>query len=136
MIIWMSGELQADIGDACAAAQNEMEHVMNLALKGTDYSGGQIVKWALIPTILNSRFLKSTGYAEIRKYHKKRRVIEFRLRIDHDSFKAADDAGKRRLIFEMILRSIEEARQMKIPAFDFDRFAADLKDIGAKQGWM
>ncbi len=114
-----------------------MEDVVNVALKGRDYgSGGQIVVWALIPTILNPHFLESTGYQEIRKYHKKRRVIEFSLRIDHATFKAADDAGRRKHIFAMVLRSVEEARAMKnLPPFDFQRFEADLLQIGRQHGW-
>lgn len=135
MTIWMSGELQADVGDSCAAAQNGIERVINNVINKRDYGAG-VVEWALIPTILNPQFEKSTGYAEIRRYWRAKRETEFRLRIDHARFKAADDAGKRRLIFEMILRSVNEARAMKIPAFDLDRFAADLKDIGAEHGWM
>ena len=131
----MSGELQADIGEACAAAQNEMEPIINAAIKECDY-GASITEWALIPTILSPRFEKSTGYTEIKRYWRKKRETEFRLRIDHATFKAADDAGKRRLLFAMILRSVAEARQMRIPAFDLDRFAHDLRRIGIEHGWM
>lgn len=136
MIIWMSGELQADVGEAYRIISRELERVINAPLKGIDYSVGQIVKWALIPIILSPRTERSTGYAEVRKYHRKRRVIEFRLKIDHAPFKAADDLGKRRMIFAMILRSVEEARSMKLPPFDFDRFYHDLSEIGAKYGWL
>jgi hypothetical protein len=58
------------------------------------------------------------------------------LRIEHSSFAAADKNEKRRLTFAMILRSIEEARHMKLPPFDFDRFEADMRAIGTEHGWL
>lgn len=135
MKVWISGELQADIGEAFRVAANEIESTINTAIEDKDYGTG-VVEWALIPTILNPQFERSTGYNEIRRYWRKKRETEFRLKIDHASFKAADDLGRRRLILEMILQSIDDARRMKIPTFNLDRFAADVHEIGERHGWL
>src|SRR5947209_14376421 len=103
MTIWMSGELQADVDAGYMNARNEMQSVINAALNGRDYGEG-IIEWSLIPMILNQRAEKSTGYTEVKKYHIGKRAVEFRLRIAHPDFKAADDKERRRLIVAMMTR--------------------------------
>lgn len=131
MVIWMSGELQADIDDAYRITRNEMESMINAAIADMDY-GKNVMKWALIPIILN---FEDPVYHEVRKHHKARKVIEFRLKINHAAFKQADDLGKRKLIFQTILRSIDLARSMKLENFNLDRFEQDVRQVGLKNGW-
>lgn len=132
MKIWMSGELQADIGDACATVQNEMELVINRRIKNNDY-GVAVARWSLIPIILD---FEDPVYHEVKKYSHGRKVAQFRLKIDHGEFLRADMAGKRRLMFAMILRSIALFPVLKVKGFDVDRFRRDMEAIGRKHGWM
>ena len=132
MTIWMSGELQLDIDQPYMAARAEIEEAVNSAISAKEYGGG-VVEWALIPIIMDPG--KGWVYREIKKYSKAKRETEFRLQIDYKSFRTADDMEQRRLVFAMILRSIEEGRRLNIPVFDLDGFEKDIRDVGIRKGW-
>lgn len=49
----------------------------------------------------------SDSFDEQIYYSLKRQNMDFRLRIDPTSFKATDDLGRKKLIFSMLLRSLD-----------------------------
>jgi hypothetical protein len=77
MNIWMSGEIQDDVGYAFTQARNDVEGTLNAVVADRDYGNG-VQKWAFIPIILPR---EDERWGEIRKYHKRRKVVEFRLKI-------------------------------------------------------
>ncbi len=127
-----SGEIQGDIYDNYASVQCEVEEAINTVLEGKIY-GDSVIKWYHIPIILA---LDSPDYCEVKRYYKKKRHLEFRLRIPHDEFKNATPLVQRKLFMGMILCSINEMKIMLIPNFDIQKLEADIRELAAAKGWL
>ena len=130
--LWMSGELQGDISDAYSAASNEIEAAINAALKEQSFGGG-FNSLNLIPIILD---FEDPTYKEVRRYHKKRRDFEFRLKIPHAVFKAASPLGQRRLVMQNILRAVDEMRKMRVKDVDCDKLEHAIREVAAAHDWL
>src|SRR5882757_8793876 len=100
MHLWMSAEVQLDVGDAYRLARNEIEAKINKALSTKDYGQG-LRKLALIVII---RELDSPDYGEVKRYSKRKLEAEFRLKIDHAAFKRASPLQQRGLIIGCLIR--------------------------------
>ena len=103
----MSAEVQRDVSPQYSMALNEIEPAINGVVGMHEY--GSLKLWAVIAII---RAEDHEGYNEVKKYRKKSQEFEFRLKIEHAAFKAADCLGKRKLIMASILRSINEMRKL------------------------
>lgn len=128
---WMTAEIQRDVSPQFSMALCEIEPALNSVVDPTDY--GALKKWYFIAII---RKLDSVAYGEIKKYRKKSQEFEFRLVIDHATFKAADDLGKRKLIMASILRSIDEMRKLVPKGIDYERLEGDVRGVAAAKGWL
>ena len=128
---WMSAEIQRDVSPQYTAALNEIEPALNAIIETSDY--GTLARWSFIAIILDDG---DPYYGEVKRYHKKTRVFEFRLKTDHATFKAADDLGKRKLIMASILRSIDEMRQLVPKGIDYGRLESDVRAVAASKGWL
>ena len=129
--LWMSGEVQGDIGDAHRDARNEIESALATVLAAADY--GALKEWAFLAIIIDDNFW---AYDEIKKYRKKAQEFEFRLEIDHAAFKAADAIGHRKLIMGSLLRSIDEMRKLVPKGIDYDRLECDVRAVATAKGWL
>ncbi len=127
----MSAEIQADVSPQYTAALNEMEPAINAILETSDY--GPLTRWSFIAIV---RKEDHPGYGEVKRYHKKTRVFEFRLKIDHATFKTADDLGKRKLITAALLSSIDEMRKLVPKGIDYQRLENDVRGVAAAKGWL
>ena len=130
--LWISGEIMADIGEDFRLAANEVEDSFNAALDRLDFGRG-FSRLCLIPIVLSE---DGPNYGEVRRYHKKRRDFEFRLKIPHAAFKAADTLGQRRLIMENILRAVEEMKKMRVKDVDCEKLEQAIRDVAAAKGWL
>ena len=130
--IWISGEIQADVDDDFGPASNEIEAAINSSLASKAFGKG-FARLSLIPII---RLIDSPDYDEIRKYHKKDRDFEFRLKIPHAKFKAADPVGQRRLIMENILRAVDEMKKMRVKDVDCEKLDQAIREVAAAKGWL
>ena len=130
--IFLSGEIQGDVGDEYHVASNEVEAAINSGTDVPTYGGG-FGGLFLVPIILPE---DNPVYHEVRRYTTKDRVFEFRLKISHAAFKAADAVGHRKLLVEMILRAVDEARKKKIKDIDYDKLEADIRRVAASKGWL
>lgn len=129
--LFMSGEIEGDVYDEYRVARNEVEELINAAIGASSY--GSLKLWGLIPIILDDN---DPNYPEIKRYRKKIQEFEFRLKIDHATFKAADDLGKRKLIVAALLRSIDEMRQLVPKGIDYGRLESDVRAVAASKGWL
>jgi hypothetical protein len=115
----MSGEVMADVGESSRIAQNYLEFKINEIIE--NYSLGIYEKWAVIAIILDNR---GSNYPEVFKNHKSKKMIEFRLKIDHDEFLNASEQNKIVLIAKMLLRSLDKMEtqnhNLKIPQNNID----------------
>jgi hypothetical protein len=91
MVVWISGEFDAEVSEGYRLARNEIEDAINFRIENQNC--GIVVKWALIPLVMNPEI---GTYGEIEKYWKKKHEMEFRLKIDHAAFllNLVDAAGK------------------------------------------
>jgi hypothetical protein len=131
-VLWISGEIQADVGDDFRLAANEVQDTVNAALNGVDF-GGDFARLCMIPIV---RLIDSPVYKEVRRYHKKDRDFEFRLKIPHAAFKAAGALEQRRLIVENILRAVDEMKKMRVKDVDCQKLEQAIRDVAAAKGWL
>lgn len=104
MKLWMSGEVDADVGDGEHVARNLIEPIVNNIL-GQLSTPDKIDEWSFISIILSEKFM--SGFPGIAKKSKNKKKLEFRLNIPHDEFKGADEKGKISLIFDAMFRSVD-----------------------------
>lgn len=129
--LWMTEEIQRDVSQQYAMARMEIEPALNAVVDPTNY--GALKKWYFIAIVPDD---DDPNYPEVKKYHKKRQEFEFRLKIDHATFKSADDLGKRKLIMTALLRSIDEMRKLVPKGIDDVRLESDVCGVAAANGWL
>lgn len=85
------------------------------------------------------------GFDERIYYSLKRKYMDFRLKIDHILFNMTDELGRQKLIFEMLIRSLNLLKEkFKIArpkinqkAFDeLERLREDVMLVAKLQGWI
>jgi hypothetical protein len=131
-VLWTSGEVQVDVADSFRLARKEVDTLVNETVKGVDYGDG-LEEWALIFII---RAEDHSDYDEVKKYRKKTREFEFRLKIPHGAFKIADATGQRRLIAESVRRSIAEMDKLRASNVDIERLRKDVVAALVAKGWL
>lgn len=68
-------------------------------------------------------------FGEVKKYHKKDRSAEFRLKIDYLTFKSADLVEKKALFKKSLLRAVFLTGDLKIKGLDSKQFLADVERV-------
>jgi hypothetical protein len=62
--------------------------------------------------------------------------MDFRLSIDHDRFKTASSAIRERMVFEMLLRSLEILCAKSGEAAGIELLTKDIKELAVTKGWI
>jgi len=132
MKLWISGEIDGDIGDEYRNAIVPVEDVINDSISACDYGDG-IADWDLIGIVMS---LSTKGFPEIRRYIEDEKGVEFRLLLEHSIFLEDSEEFHRQKVFEFVLRSICEARNLPITDFDLDAFEKDVIAVGRDKGWV
>jgi len=134
MELWMSGEIQSNVGDAYSKASDLVEAEINNCIKYNDYGEG-LKMWFFIPII---RAEDSPIYGEIAKYRKRLKEVEFRLKIDHSAFSSGNAVDHVRLISQSLLRSLKMMPEIGVTKVDLDRLTRDvsrcLSELSSKLG--
>ena len=100
--IWISGEVQADVGDPFKKATHPVEAALNRLLQGVPF-GGKVEDWTFIAII---RQEDHPYYDEVVRKSAKGKTLEFRLKIPHEEFSSASPDGQIRLILQALSRSV------------------------------
>src|SRR6267154_1011380 len=124
MHLWMSGEVQADVGDAHRLARKAVEHAVNERLKNCSLSTN-FDEWAFISII---RQRDHPDYPEVKKKHAKRKVLEFRLKIPHQDFLSANEIGRVDLLISALRRSVNLMNEFGVGSEDRAKLLAVLDD--------
>ena len=132
MQVWTSSEALFDVDDSLNSARKDVERELNLSVSSGDYGAG-VSKWALIYILLPEN---DPNYPEVRRYRKRTGVVEFRLKVQHQAFKEADEMAQRSLLALAFLRSIDLSAHLKICDFDTERFRKDVVVVLKKNGWV
>ena len=132
MRLWMSSEVWREVADAEHQARQAIVHVVNDRIDAVDYGSG-VVEWAYLSMITPP----GIGYEKERKwYHRVRRVLEFRLKIDYAQFAGADPQGCQRLMIASMRRSLQLAGEMRIPDCDVARLRKDFDALASERDWL
>ena len=102
MQLWMSGEIQLDVGDAFTTSRKSVERAVNALLISVDFRA-KIAEWAYIAIILPWHH---PDYPEVKKMRARDKSLEFRLDIDHGKFLNGSLADRQHLILDSLARSV------------------------------
>jgi hypothetical protein len=122
----MGCEGKADIAEAYRCVRNAMEAAINERLAKEEFSG-RVTQWALIPIIVTGEFREF--FPEIANRRIRKGVAEFRLVVDHAAFLSGDDQQRRKLLIEMLRRSITLMPKLGVPKEDCDKLESILDAV-------
>ena len=137
MKFWSSGETYGDEIDYMFHKTRLKQDIeLNEYLKDKTY-GEELDKWNIIYIIIPKFMLDQGFFKEIKKFRKKDADVEFRLQIDYEKYKKANEKQAMKLLYETLLKSIEIAKE-EFDIFDFnlDDFKADIQKAGQLNGWL
>ena len=137
MQVWMSSESSKEVLNEeqltqLNVARNYVENLLNHKLEHKSYDI-PLDSWDCITVMMGPR-----GFEERVMYSFKKKSMDFRLKINYEEFKCTDDLGRQKLIFEMMLRSLDllKIKFEKVrPKLDqkvyeeLDRLKKDVLDI-------
>lgn len=109
-----------------------IEDAFNNELSKYDYGSG-IIELSYIAMIMVE---KQDHYDEIKKYDKKKKEFEFRLKIAASRYRGSSRKGKIELLFSSILRAIKQIKEFNIEGFDTNKLIQDFTDLGVKEKWI
>lgn len=132
MKFWLSEEVMADVADDYADVRREVATYLNQIFSEREYGSG-LRQFDFIGMVLSD---EGPGYKEVKRYSRKERSVEFRLRIDHSLFKRADLATRHSLIAESLARAIALLRTLGIQDLDVDRLDTDFRVAMKERGWF
>ena len=130
MKLWIGAETQADVFDLFRAVRSDVQKDINSAIELRTYEIG-VESWDCI-VILRS----DNDFKEIFKFSKARRDMDFRLQLDYEKFVAADDRERRRLLFELLLRSLSMLKSKGGNEKEIERLMNNVRGVGESQGWI
>ena len=125
MKLWMSGEIDHDVAEPYRLIRMRLEDEINKLLSQCEFNN-DVDKWAYLAIITN---LAGDSYPEIARYSPKKKIAEFRLKINHDNFKNSDDKKRYKLVVESLIRSIYMFKEINVPAFDAAKLIAAITRI-------
>jgi hypothetical protein len=106
----MSGEIEADIADAYRQARKKVESEVNRLLAEVSIAE-KAKEWAFIAIIRKD---DSPDYGEVVKKSSQGKEFEFRLKIPHAQFLAANPGQRVGLIFKALSRSVDLMGQLGV----------------------
>lgn len=111
-----------------------MNRVLTQRLGATDYGSG-LVEWFLLFGMLPAGFDGHDAPERV-LYKKKDRAFDLRLHISNEAFLQANEAGRRALVAECMMRSLDLIEAKKVPDFDIGALKADVAAIAREEGWI
>jgi hypothetical protein len=108
--LWMSAEIQADVDEAYRAVRKGIETSVNELLENASFLE-KFEEWNFIAIILK---VDSQDYAEVVKRSSRGKAMEFRLKIPHEAFLTANQAGKTRLVLNALSRSVARMNELNV----------------------
>lgn len=124
MKLWMSGEIQHDIAEGYRQARLVVQSKVNERLQRITLNTN-LDQWAFIGII---RPDDHPDYQEVKKFDKRHRTIEFRLKIDHAQFLSGSHAERVVLIIQALRRSVDLMNALGVDSDDIDKLKSILMD--------
>lgn len=125
MKLWIGGEVEAELADVFRMARNSVEKKINNIIERQRYEV-PFKSWDCIAIIRNDE-----DFAEVHKFSRKKRDMDFRLKIDFRLFKEGDESTREQLLFQMLLRSLALLSEKGVHEPDLDRLRKCVMEIAA-----
>lgn len=136
MRFFVTAEAYKTVSSKIVHALNAISKEIELSIKDKDYGQG-VFYWGYITICCPPEFYSAGFFKEIKKYTKKDKEVELRLKIDYEAMLKADDKEVFRLISESLLSGIDIAEnEFSISDFSFNTFRNDLKELFKRKGWI
>lgn len=130
MKLWISAEYSGDIDDQIRISSNFVEDEINSQIEQKSYDI-ELDSWDCIAIVMED----DSDYEEITKYSKKRRDMDFRLRLDFDEFVNSSSLGQQKLIYQMLLRSLDLLLEKGANGAGVHAIKKDVELVARKNGW-
>jgi hypothetical protein len=122
MKLWISGEMDSILSDSFRVTRNYVEQNVNNILISKSYGEG-ISSWDIIMIVS-----KDKG-KEVYKYNKKNKETDIRIIVDIDKFKSSNSLGKKMLLLDALIYSLNKLMTLNIPDFDYLDLKRDLLNL-------
>lgn len=119
MKLWISGEMDSNIGDYFRIARNHVENEINTILTSKDYGDG-ISSWDMIMVVSKD---KANEYFN---FDRKSKETDIRIVINYEKFENSNLLHKKQIIFDAIIFSVEKMTAFNITDFNFVDLKNDL----------
>ncbi|SUP85800.1 Imm44 family immunity protein [Yersinia wautersii] len=124
MNLWISGEIDENVSVFHRETRQFIEKEINEKLENINFSH-DYEKWALVAMIN-----KDVDWAgEVVKRHIKRKVLEFRLKIDHNEFLNGNFSQRANLFLDALQRSIDKMEDLGISLEDRNKLYGILASV-------
>ena len=130
MKLWISSETQSDVFDDFRKASLKVEDCINEVIVDKTY-GLALDGWDCIAILRND-----DDFEELVQYSPKKKEMDFRLRIDYESFKSGNDLEREQLVFGMLIRSLKLLNVKGLDGDGMESLESDVKSVGAAKGWQ
>lgn len=120
-------------------ARNTIEQILKNGLESKQYNL-PLDSWDCIIVMMGEK-----GFDERVMYSVKKNSMDFRLKIDPIAFNKTDDLGRQKLIFEMLMRSLdllkEKFKKAKPKLEDhvyeeLERLRSDALEVARNENWV
>jgi stress-induced morphogen len=129
MKLWISGEIEAAVGDAFRHAMNSVENTINATIESKNYNL-PLDGWDCIAILRDDE-----DFEEVTKYSQKKKDMDFRLKVDYQQFKAGPQLQREKLIYQMLERSLSILKDKGLPSEGLDELQSDIKRVASEHGW-
>jgi hypothetical protein len=130
MKLWIGGEIQTDIGNAFREARNKVEKTINSVIDNKDYDL-EFNSWDVIVILRDD-----DNFKEITKYSKKKKDMDFRLRLNHKDFADATQGRQEAMIVELLLRSLKILKEKGSSENGVMDLRTDVLTIAKEHDWI
>lgn len=131
MNVFFTSVAHGKLGRELVETYRTLNHLLSERLAQKDYGEGA-KKWFLLFGMLPKPFLTKET-TEIIRFSKKSKTFDHRLTLSNDAFHKADSAGRKALVIETIMRSLDLMEKKNIPDFDAKALKADVEAILAEE---
>lgn len=133
MDIFFTSVSHGKLGRQLNEIYKPMNRVLMERLGSKDYGLG-LTKWFLL-FIMVPAGLPGHDDPERVRFEKKNKAVDMRLHISNEAFHRADEAGRRVLVVECMMRSLDLIEAKKVPDFDILALKADVAMIAREEDW-
>lgn len=134
MDIFLTSVAHGKLGRQLNDIYMPMNRILSERLGQKDYGPG-LKKWFLLFGMLPADF-DGHDFLERIRFEKKNKAFDLRLHLSNEAFRQADEAGRKVLVVECIMRSLDLIEAKKIPDFDIQALKSDVALIARQEGWI